>query len=286
MLLMRNMALAALRQLGFSGQAVAGVLGLTENYVATLYSGRSGTGRRRWPGRTGGAARARSPRRTGSWRGSGARPGCSDAEIGRRLGVAHTTISRRLGPTGRKAGGRRHARALVHRPGGGPRTQSRTPEPEPGPGRGRTNRNRRCRAGAAAGAGRRAAGCRGARAADQGGRVRVPVCGGDAAARVPARAGAGDGAAAAGARDGRDAALLSAVSMCFALGAATTEQFKHLAAGRGGAAGRARRRCRGCGRCGRSWPRSLTAPTRWAAGRVRGGDAGRGPGDLRGVLRR
>jgi len=51
------------------------------------------------------------------------------------------------------------------------------------------------------------------------------------------RAGAGQIlAAAAGGEDGRpgDAALLSAVSMCFALGAATTEQFKHLAAAEAG----------------------------------------------------
>src|SRR5712691_10607826 len=53
------------------------------------------------------------------------------------------------------------------------------------------------------------------------------------------RAGAGGILAAAGAgeRDGlrfADAGLLSAVSTCFALGAATTEQFKHLAAGAAG----------------------------------------------------
>ena len=51
------------------------------------------------------------------------------------------------------------------------------------------------------------------------------------------RAGAGEIlAAAAGGEDGLpgDAALLSAVSMCFALGAATTEQFKHLAAAEAG----------------------------------------------------
>jgi len=51
------------------------------------------------------------------------------------------------------------------------------------------------------------------------------------------QAGAGEIlAAAAGGEDGRpgDAALLSAVSMCFALGAATTEQFKHLAAAEAG----------------------------------------------------
>ena len=35
---MRNIALATLRQLGFRGRVVAGVLGLTENYVSTLHN--------------------------------------------------------------------------------------------------------------------------------------------------------------------------------------------------------------------------------------------------------
>src|ERR1019366_1096590 len=35
---MRNMAISALRQLGFTGRRVAGVLGLTESYVATLHN--------------------------------------------------------------------------------------------------------------------------------------------------------------------------------------------------------------------------------------------------------
>src|ERR1035438_3673616 len=35
---MRNVALAVLRQLGFRGRAVAAVLGLSEAYVATLHS--------------------------------------------------------------------------------------------------------------------------------------------------------------------------------------------------------------------------------------------------------
>src|SRR6266700_7054465 len=34
---MRNVTVAVLRQLGFGGQAVAAVMGLTENYVATLH---------------------------------------------------------------------------------------------------------------------------------------------------------------------------------------------------------------------------------------------------------
>ena len=51
-----------------------------------------------------------------------------------------------------------------------------------------------------------------------------------------ARAGAGDIFRAAAGQDAapRDAALLAAVSACFALGAATTEQFKHLAAAEAG----------------------------------------------------
>ena len=37
-IVMRNIALAALRQLGFRGRVVAAALGLTENYVATLHN--------------------------------------------------------------------------------------------------------------------------------------------------------------------------------------------------------------------------------------------------------
>src|ERR1019366_6572494 len=48
-----------------------------------------------------------------------------------------------------------------------------------------------------------------------------------------AGAGAGTVLAAAGGEP-QDVALLTAVSMCFALGAATTEQFKHLAAAEAG----------------------------------------------------
>ena len=51
-----------------------------------------------------------------------------------------------------------------------------------------------------------------------------------------ARAGAGDVLAAAAGQDAAagDVALLAAVSACFALGAATTEAFKHLAAAEAG----------------------------------------------------
>src|SRR5260370_35063462 len=51
-----------------------------------------------------------------------------------------------------------------------------------------------------------------------------------------ARAGAGEIFRAAAGQDAapQDVALLAAVSACFALGAATTEQFKHLAAAEAG----------------------------------------------------
>ena len=79
-----------------------------------------------------------------------------------------------------------------------------------------------------------------------------------------ARAGAGDILRDAAGQDAQpgEVALLSAVSMCFALGAATTEQFKHLAAAEAGPLAGLARSCRGCGRCGRRWPRSPTEPTR------------------------
>ena len=240
---MRNIALAALRQLGFKGRVVAAVLGLTENYVATLHNAalRDGSAalvmqdRRGTPGKVTGEqweqARA--------WRAQGA----SDAEIGRRLGVAHTTISRRLGPRGQEPD-------RDSEPGQGPAEPLFTcsgpesgpePEREPGPGLGAEPE-----AGAEPGAG-------------AGG----PPGGGGPAGRGPtwplvpegvfrsryagamllhaffARADAGAVLAAAAAGPGRaagpaDAVLLSAVSMCFALGAATTEQFKHLAAAEAG----------------------------------------------------
>src|SRR5271154_1373587 len=93
---MRNIAAAALRQLGYGGTAVAAVMGLTPNYVATLHQRalREGTaGLVREPGR---------PRETGeasweqarAWRAAGVR----DSEIARRLGVNQSTVLRRLGP--------------------------------------------------------------------------------------------------------------------------------------------------------------------------------------------
>ena len=93
---MRNVAVAVLRQLGFGGRAVAAVMGLTENYVATLHNRalREGTpGLVRERGRPGKLA-ARDWEQAARWRAEGA----SDSEIARRLGVAQSTVFRRLGP--------------------------------------------------------------------------------------------------------------------------------------------------------------------------------------------
>src|SRR5271169_4192503 len=215
---MRNIALAVLRQLGFPGRAVAAVLGLSEAYVATLHSAARRDGpaalamqdRRGTPGKVT-AAQWEQAR---AWRDQGA----SDAEIGRRLGVANTTVGRGLGPRGQALAGNGPAGRAPAEPlfaGAGT-------APEPG-------------AGLPPGGG--------------------PPGGGPPAWPLPAegalwsryagamllhaflaQAGAGTVLAAAAGGPG-DAALLSAVSMCFALGAATTEQFKHLAAEAGPLAG-------------------------------------------------
>ena len=211
---MRNIALAALRQLGFRGRVVAAVLGLSEAYVATLHSAalRDGSAalimqdRRGTPGKVA-AAQWEKAR---AWRDQGV----SDAEIGRRLGIAHTTVSRGLGPRGQAPArdgepGRAPAEPLFTEPEAGR-------EPEAGPG---------------AGAGGLPPG---------GGLPAWPLpAGGVLASRYAgamllhaffARAGAGSALPASGDRRPADLALLSAVSMCFALGADTIEQFKHLAA--------------------------------------------------------
>ena len=282
---MRNIALAALRQLGFRGRVVAAVLGLTENYVATLWNAAK---------RDGSAALIRQDRRgtpgkvtaeqwelARAWRAQGA----SDAEIGRRLQVAHTTISRGLGPRGQAPAREREpgwarAEPLFTGPGPGPEPG---PEPE-----------------ARAEPGARGRGLALVLACRLPGRLPawpLPAEGVFASRYAGAmllhaffaRAGAGSVlAAAAGGADRRpgDAALLSAVSMCFALGAATIEQFKHLAAAEAGPLA-------GLGtlpglRALRPRLAAIADAHRPAAvaGDVRVRDAGRGPGDLRRLLRR
>ena len=77
---MRNIAVAALRQLGYGGTAVAAVMGLTPNYVATLHQRalREGTaGLIREPGlRPGRPARPR-----GSRQRRGGRPECGTPRL-------------------------------------------------------------------------------------------------------------------------------------------------------------------------------------------------------------
>ena len=231
---MRNMALAALRQLKFPGRAVAAVLGLSEAYVATLHNAarREGSaaliGQPR-PGRPG-TVTAAQWQLARQWRAQEV----SDAEIGRRLGVAHTTISRGLGPRGQAPAGdgepgRAPAEPLFTEPGAVAEPEAEAgagAEPEPA-------------AGAADGAGPPPGGRWPAWPLVPEGVFRSRYAGAmllhgffdraDADA-VLAGAAAGLGRAAGPA----DAALLSAVSLCFALGAATTEQFKHLAAAEAG----------------------------------------------------
>jgi hypothetical protein len=115
---MRNVAVAVLRQLGFGGRTVAAVMGLTENYVATLHNralreGMPGLVRER--GRPGKLS-ARDWEQAARWRAEGA----SDSEIARRLRVAQSTVFRRLGP----------AAVQEQLPAAGPEGE---PEPEAGP---------------------------------------------------------------------------------------------------------------------------------------------------------
>src|SRR5487761_1816025 len=195
---MRNVAVVTLRQLGYGGQAVAGLMGLSENYVATLRNRalREGTAgvvhqpgaRRKLTGQA--WARAR------SWRQSGT----SDAEIARKLGVAQSTVLRRLGPRD---------------------VQQEMPQPEPA-------------AEAGPGPGTELVPVRRAGLARVAGNENPPAARpATAAGSLYSRDAGVVLAAAAGDRDGfrfADVALLSATSICFALGAATIEQFKHLTA--------------------------------------------------------
>ena len=225
---MRNIALAALRQLGFRGRVVAAVLGLTENYVATLHNAalRDGSAalirqdRRGAPGKV----TAQQWEQARAWRAHGA----SDAEIGRRLEVAHTTISRGLGPRGQdpvpgRGPGWAAAGPLFTEPAAGPEAG---PEPEAGPGPGPE-------AGPGGGAGLPPGGGLPAWPGPAQGVFASRYAGAMLLHAFFAQAGAGTVLAAAAGEPG-DVPLLSAVSMCFALGAATVEQFKHLAAAEAG----------------------------------------------------
>jgi hypothetical protein len=218
---MRHVAAAVLRQLKFPGKDVAAVLGLSAAYVATLHQRalREGTAALVRP--------AGRPRETGEaawdrareWRAAGVR----DAEIGRRLGVNQSTVLRRLG--------REHVQDLLPRAEPEPQAE---PEPEdaeaavPEPG------SRPGLAGPGppgpvppAGDGQQPA---------EPVTVRSRYAGAMLLHAFASRAGAGEIFRAAAGQDAapQDVALLAAVSACFALGAETTEQFKHLAAAEAG----------------------------------------------------
>jgi hypothetical protein len=208
---MRNIAVAVLRQLGFGGTAVAAVMGLTPNYVATLHQRalREGTaGLVREPGR---------PRETagGSWDQARAwrADGVRDSEIARRLGVNQSTVLRRLG------------RAHVQ--------EELPPAPEPAAAEPEAAGSGTAAPGEAAGTGPAAPGTRPQAAGLRPAAVSSRYAGAMLLHAFLARAGAGTVLAAAGGEP-QDVALLTAVSMCFALGAATTEQLKHLAAAEAG----------------------------------------------------
>jgi hypothetical protein len=240
---MRNVALAVLRQLGFPGRVVAVVLGLSEAYVSTLWSAarREGSaallaGQPR-PGRPGTVTPEQWEQARG-WRAQDV----SDAEIGRRLGIAHTTVSRGLGPRGQAPGGEGRAggaaEPLFTIPGPGPGAEAEAepePAPAPGPGPGAEPEpdaepapepapEPGCGGGAGAPPGGRGPGW----PLVPGGVFRSRYAGAMLLHAFSARADAGAVLAAAAGGEPADVALLSAVSMCFALGAATIEQFKHL----------------------------------------------------------
>jgi hypothetical protein len=236
----RNVAVAVLRQLGYGGQAVAGLMGLTVNYVATLHRRalREGTGGVVRPRGRPGKLEPGAWERARQWRAAGVR----DAEIARRLQVEQSTVLRRLGPAGAQDRLPLEEPALRQpspEPGPAPEPRppmSRPPQPEPGPG------PERGRESVAAAVGRDGAGGGGsgdgAVAATgplmAGGRVASRYAGAMLLHAFGDRAGAGEILGAAAGDQPGEVALLSAVSMCFALGAATLEQFKHLTAAAAG----------------------------------------------------
>ena len=249
-LAMRNMAIVTLRRVGFPGWRVAEAFGLTPTYVARLRTAAARGGAAALAGHDGpGRPRALEEDKRDlarQWREQGE----SDLEIGRRLGVAGTTVARRLSARpAAQAGavpwqqepelagpGPDQALAPGPRPEQGPREDSGPQEEEPGPG---------------GGAGPTAEPASVAPGGADGGPPSPPpgpdgprISGGVFWSRYAgamllhaftARAGAGqvlESAAAGAGRSWRssDVALLSVTSMCFALGAETTEQFKHLTA--------------------------------------------------------
>ena len=233
---MRNMTVVVLTGLGFPGKDVAAALGLTPVYVSMLRSrarseGSAGLARRRGRPASGGAG---ARERACAYRAEG----MADAEIGRALGVHGTTIARWLGPRraaepAGAAGGPPEAEPLFPDFGGrGPRPEAE-PAGEPGPAAGPVllaPAAGEIPAGFRAAGGPRIAG--GSFYSRYAGAMLLHAFASQAGAAAVLAAAAGP--AAAGGPGFADVALLSVTSTCFALGAATTEQFKHLAAGDAG----------------------------------------------------
>ena len=187
---MRNIAVAALRQIGFPGTQVAAALGLTTNYVATLHQraqrdGTAGLVRPRGRPRT---VTEQDWERARAWRAAGVR----DAEIARRLGVQQSTVLRRLGPA-QVQGELALEDAAVPVLAAGQEEMAEEEPPRPERSRAGARRAGAGAAGARAAARTRcrAAGVRGDGAGGRGQRGVLPVCGGDAAARL-SWAGRGD----------------------------------------------------------------------------------------------
>jgi hypothetical protein len=123
---MRNLAVVTLRSLRFTGRRVAAVMGLSEEYVATLRSraARLGSaGVLRVSGRPGklSAAHLATARR---WH----TEGTSHVEIGRRLGVHNSTVGRALAAHGAEA-----AAPLTAQPAELPLLALPQPQPQPQP---------------------------------------------------------------------------------------------------------------------------------------------------------
>jgi hypothetical protein len=229
---MRNMTVVMLRGLGFAGRDVAAAMGLSAVYVSMLRSrarteGSAGLARRRGrPARSGADARERAR----AWRDEG----MADAEIGRRLGVHGTTVARWLGPRRPAAPG--EAEPLFYeawRPETDAAAEAEAGA-EPGPA---AVTEPEVEAEPADGGGLVPAGLRAAGPRITGGSLYSRYAGAMLlhafADRVDAGAILASAAGGAKDRDGfrfADVALLSVTSTCFALGAATTEQFKHLTA--------------------------------------------------------
>ena len=247
---MRNIAVAVARQLGFPGKTVAAVLGLSENYVATLRQRALREG-------AAGLVRPSGPKpklgpadwdKACAWRAAGA----AEVQIAARLGVAQSTVSRHLGsgqqmpwdgqPQEQDAGpdGEPERPALPEEPAQpgepeepGVRQEPAGREPAPAATAPQVQAAEPALAGAAgAGTGLAAAGPR-----FTAGTVRSRYAGAMLLHAFGAQVNADAVLAGAGGASGaryQDTALLSAVSCCFALGAVTIEQFKHLTAGAAG----------------------------------------------------